>query len=67
MTLQERAEQVFDLDDDEFVVSVEGENDCVRMRMFNENTCMEWYYLPDMTDRPQALAFLKGERDDFND
>lgn len=24
-------------------------------------------YCPDMTDRPQALSYLLGERDDFND
>jgi hypothetical protein len=23
--------------------------------------------MPDMTERPQALAYLKGERNDFND
>lgn len=27
----------------------------------------DWDLLPDMTERPEALAYLKGERGDFND
>jgi len=32
-----------------------------------EFSIMPFAYEPDMSDRPQALAYLKGERDDFND
>ena len=65
--LQQRAEEVFLLDEGDLIISVDGEGNNTRVRMFNEITGLEWDLMPDMTERPQALAYLKGERNDFND
>ena len=65
--LNKRAGEVFLLDEGDLVVSVEGEKDSTRIRMHNEINGLEWDLMPDMTERPQALAYLKGERSDFND
>ena len=65
--LQKRAEEVFLLDEGDLIISVDGENDSTRVRIFNEISGLEWDLMPDMTERPQALAYLKGERNDFND
>ena len=65
--LQKRADEVFCLDKGDLVISVDGEKDSVRIRMYNEISGLEWDLLPDMTERPEALAYLKGERGDFND
>ena len=65
--LQKRANEVFLLDEGDLVISVEGEKDSTRVRMYNEISGLEWDLLPDMTERPEALAYLKGERGDFND
>ena len=65
--LNKRADEVFLLDEGDLVISVEGEKDSVRVRMYNEISGLEWGLMPDMTERPEALAYLKGERGDFND
>ena len=65
--LQKRADEVFCLDECDLVISVDGEKDSTRVRMYNEISGLEWDLLPDMTERPEALAYLKGERGDFND
>ena len=65
--LQKRADEVFLLDEGDLVISVDGEKDSTRIRMYNEISGLEWDLLPDMTERPEALAYLKGERGDFND
>ena len=65
--LQKRADKVFCLDEGDLVISVDGEKDSTRIRMCNEISGLEWDLLPDMTERPEALAYLKGERGDFND
>ncbi len=65
--LQKRADEVFCLDEGDLVISVDGEKDFTRVRMYNETSGLEWDLLPDMTERPEALAYLKGERGDFND
>ena len=65
--LQKRADEVFCLDEGDLVISVDGEKDSTRVRMYNEISELEWDLLPDMTERPEALAYLKGERGDFND
>ncbi len=65
--LQKRANEVFLLDEGDFIISVDGEKDSTRIRMYNEISGLEWDLLPDMTERPEALAYLKGERGDFND
>ena len=65
--LQKRADEVFCLDEGDLVILVDGENDSTRIRMYNEISELEWDLLPDMTERPNALLYLKGERGDFND
>ncbi len=65
--LNKRADEVFLLDEGDEVISVDGEGDCVRVRMYNDKTMLEWDLMPDMSERPQALAYLKGEMDNFND
>ena len=65
--LQKRADEVFLLDEGDLVISVDGEKDSTRIRMYNEINGLEWDLLPDMTEKPEALAYLKGERGDFND
>ena len=65
--LQKRADEVFCLDEGDLVISVDGEKDSTRIRMYNEISGLERDLLPDMTERPEALAYLKGERGDFND
>ena len=65
--LQKRANEVFLLDEGDLVISVDGEKDSTRIRMYNEISGLEWDFIPDMTERPEALSYLKGERDNFND
>ena len=65
--LQKRADEVFCLDEGDLIISVDGEKDSIRIRMYNEISGLEWDLMPDMTERPEALAYLKGERGDFND
>jgi len=64
--LNKRADEVFLLDEGDEVFSVDGEGNCVRVRMMDKDG-LEFDLMPDMTERPEALAYLKGERDDFND
>ena len=65
--LQKRADEVFLLDEGDLVISVDGEKNSTRIRMYNEISGLEWDLLPDMTERPEALEYLMGKRDDFND
>ena len=65
--LQKRADKVFCLDEGDLVISVDGEKDSTRIKMYNDISGLEWDFMPDMTERPEALAYLKGERCDFND
>ena len=65
--LQKRANEVFLLDEGDLVISVDGEKDSTRIKMYNDISGLEWDFMPDMTERPEALAYLKGERGDFND
>ena len=65
--LQKRADEVFCLDEGDLVISVDGEKDSTRIRMYNEISGLEWDLLPDRTGRREALSYLKRERDNFND
>ena len=65
--VQKRANEVFLLDEGDLVISIKGEKDSTRIKMYNEISGLEWDFMPDMTERPEALAYLKGERGDFND
>lgn len=65
--LQQRAEEVFCLDEGDLIISVDGEGNNTRVRIFNEISGLEWDLMPDMTERPEALEYLKGNRSDFHD
>ena len=65
--LQKRASEVFLLDEGDLVISVDGEKDSTRVRMYNEISGLEWDLLPDMTERPNALLYLLGQVDSFDD
>lgn len=65
--LQRRADEVFCLDEGDVIVSVDGDTKATRVRIYNENSNLEWDLMPDMSERPQALDYLLGKRDDFND
>lgn len=64
--LNKRADEVFLLDEGDQVISVDGEGDCVRVRMIDKDG-LEFDFMPDMTERPEALEYLKGNRSDFHD
>ena len=65
--LNKRADEVFCLDEGDLIISVDGENDSTRVRIYNEISGLEWDLMPDMSDRPEALDYLLGKRNDFND
>ena len=65
--LQKRADEVFCLDEGDLVISVDGEKDSTRIRIYNEISGLEWDLLPDMTERPNALLYLLGQVDSFDD
>ena len=70
--LNKRAEEVFDLAIGDYVYDVFVEDDStVRIPMRELSTLdgdyVDFDYIPDMKERPQALDYLMGKRDDFND
>ena len=71
--LNERANEVFELYTGDYVYSVTVQDDGrvqVLMDEAAEGSSTKkvlFNYEPDMTDRPQALDYLLGRRDDFND
>ena len=65
--LQKRANEVFLLDEGDLVISIKGEKDSTRIKMYNEISGLEWDLLPDMTERPNALLYLLGKVDSFDD
>ena len=69
--LNKRADEVFDLREGDFIYDVFIEDDGgvkVSMRELDEDgDYVDFKYLPDMTNRPEALDYLMGKRDDFND
>ena len=73
-TLNERAKEVFELREDDFVYDVEVSDDnVVTITIEETGTKIEGFrrvifdYKPDMSERPEALEYLLGLRDDFND
>ncbi len=65
--LQKRADKVFLLDEGDIVTDVSGDVNATRVRIYNEDTGLEWNLMPDMSGRPEALDYLLGKRGDFND
>jgi hypothetical protein len=66
-----RCSEVFDMQEDDFVwgIYLDDGQLLVEMEEINEEgeSSGIFNYEPDMTERPEALAYLMGERDDFND
>ena len=70
--LNKRAEEVFDLSIGDYVYDVFVEDDgSVRIPMRElsdlDGDYVDFDYLPDMKERPEALDYLLGKRNDFND
>ena len=71
---QKRCEEVFLMNDGDEAYGITVEDDGrVKVSMGEVGTKEEqfrWVYFdyePDMSERPEALAYLLGERNDFND
>ena len=68
--LNERADKVFVLDRSEYLYDLEVIDDQVYIDMEEDDgtgDVLRFIYKPDMANRPQALDYLLGKRDDFND
>lgn len=70
--LNNRAKEVFFLRPGDFIYDIYVEDDGsvrVSMQEIDDETgdYVDFNYLPDMSDRPEALDYLMGKRDDFND
>lgn len=69
--INRRCSQVFDMQEDDFVWGIYLDDGQLKVEMEEINEEGEssgiFYYEPDMTERPEALAYLMGERNDFND
>lgn len=69
--LNKRAEKVFVLQDGDYIWDVEVRDDgrvIVNMEELDEDGDIVIFdYEPNMDERPEALAFLLGQRNDFND
>ena len=69
--LNKRADEVFDLSIGDYVYDVFVEDDGsvkIPMRELSEDgEYVDFDYRPDMAERPEALDYLMGKRDDFND
>ena len=70
--LNKRAGEVFDLRIGDYVYDVCVEDDgSVRIPMRElsdlDGDYVDFDYLPDMKDRQEALEYLMGKRDDFDD
>lgn len=68
--LNHRAAEVFELQEDDYIYSIEQIGDRVYVNMSEvdeKGNTVIFDYIPDMTERPEALAYLMGERDNFDD
>lgn len=69
--LNKRAGEVFELQEDDYIWSVEiTKSGTVLVNMeevTKDGDTVIFDYRPDMTERPEALDYLMGKRDDFND
>jgi hypothetical protein len=69
--LLKRCEEVFEMQEGDIVYSICLDNGQLIIEMeeidVDGNYSGIFDYLPNMTERPEALAYLMGNRDDFND
>ena len=69
-TLNKRASEVFELQEDDYIWDVEVNDGVVVVNMEeveHGGDIVNFDYMPDMSERPEALDYLLGLRDDFND
>lgn len=64
--LDARCQEVFCADDGETFTGIREENGETVLTITNGNF-VSYDYIPDMTGRPEALAYIKGERESFSD
>ena len=69
--LNKRAGEVFDLKIGDYIYDVVIEDDgsvvIPMCELGDDGDYVDFKYKPDMTERPEALDYLMGKRDDFND
>lgn len=66
--LNKRAEKVFVLKPGDYIYSIIlGDDGTLIVTMEEVRHGPIFEYLPDMSGRPEAVAYLMGDRDDFND
>ena len=69
--LNKRSSEVFELQQDDYIWGISIAKDGTVLVNMEEVTqdgdTVIFDYKPDMTDRPEALDYLMGKRDDFND
>lgn len=69
--LNKRCDEVFDLQEGDYIWGVYVDSQgTVRVNMEEVDKNGEtiiFDYLPEMTERPEALDYIMGKRDDFND
>lgn len=69
--LNRRCSEVFEMQEGDTVYSICLDNGqlIIEMEEIDEDGNLSgiFDYLPNMTERPEALAYLMGNRDDFND
>lgn len=49
-----------------YTIDVDGDETVIQMAE-EPDLCATFDYMPNMIDRPHALGYLLGERDDFDD
>lgn len=64
----ERCHKVFlgNAEDEYYSIDLVGEEVVIQMSEQEDNCCV-FNYKPDMSDRPEALVYLLGQRNNFND
>lgn len=69
--LNRRCSEVFEMQEGDTVYSIclDGDQPIIEMEEIDVdgNFSGIFDYEPDMSERPEALAYLMGDRDDFND
>lgn len=70
LELNKRANEVFVLEEGDFIYDIKVEDNTVKIKMEELDDVGNRFvfdYEPDMTNRPEALDYLLGKRNDFND
>lgn len=69
--LNKRCQEVFELQEDDYIYDVEVDDDEVvyinMTELDQSGQFVIFDYQPDLTERPEALDYILGLRDNFND